>query len=209
MSLTSAVRDVANGFKSLLVGMRITAREASKPIITVQYPHETLAMPARFRGHIQLVLDPATGKPLCTACMLCGRACPSGCIDLDGLRREGDKKKSVSRYELDFTMCSLCGSCVEACPSDAIEFSKDYNVVSFNRDDFGHMDLYKKIEAEAAQWAKTHPTPPVSATPATPAPAVVAPARSPAVAAAPAAAVPTATAPTAAPVPQVGESKTP
>jgi NADH-quinone oxidoreductase subunit I len=210
MSLTSAVRDVANGFKSLLVGMRITAREASKPIITMQYPRETLPMTARFRGHIKLVLDPATGKPLCTACMLCGRACPSGCIDLDGLRREGDKKKSVSRYELDFTMCSLCGSCVEACPSDAIEFSKDYNVVSFNRDDFGHMDLYKKIEAEAAQWSKTHPAPPVSATPAAPAPAVAAPAPATAVAVvSTAAASPAAPAPSAVPAPKVAELKTP
>ena len=174
MSLLSAVRDVASGFKSLLVGMRITAREATKPLITVQYPHETLPMPARFRGHIQLVLDPATGKPICTACTICQRACPSGCIVLDGVKREGDKKKSVSKYELDFTMCSLCGSCVEACPSDAIAFSKDYNVVSFNRDDFGHMDLYKKVEAQAAEWTRTHPAPPVAETPAVAAPAIAA-----------------------------------
>ena len=166
MSLFSAIRDVANGFKSLLIGMRITAREAAQPNITVQYPHDTLPMPPRFRGHIKLVLDPATGKPLCTACTICERACPSGCIDLDGLKREGDKRKSVSKYMLDFTTCSLCGSCVEACPSGAIEFSKDYNVVSRNRDDFSKMDLYQKVEAEAAQWSRTHPTPPAASTPA-------------------------------------------
>lgn len=160
MSLFTAIRETLSGFKSLLIGMGITGREALKPNITTQYPHATLKMPARFRGHIQLVLDPETGKPRCTACQLCAKACPSGCIVLDGLKREGDKKKSVSSYELDFTMCSLCGSCVEVCPSDALEFSKQYNAVSFNRDDFGQMDLYAKIEAEAKAWAAAHPTPP-------------------------------------------------
>ncbi len=149
MSLLSAVRETLSGFKSLLVGMRITAREARKPLITVQYPHDTLKMPDRFRGHIKLVLDPETGKARCTACGLCARACPSGCIVLEGVKREGDKRKSISKYELDFTKCSLCGSCVEICASDAVDFSKDYNVVSLNREDFSHVDLYKKIEAEA------------------------------------------------------------
>ncbi len=159
MSLISVIRETYLGFKSLLIGLRITGREALKPSLTVQYPHDTLKMPARFRGHIQLVLDPATGRPRCTACGLCVKACPSGCIDLDGLKREGEKKKSVSRYDLDFSMCSLCGSCVEVCPSDAIDFSKQYNVASFNRDHFAHMDLYAKIEHDAKVWAQTHPAP--------------------------------------------------
>ena len=141
MSLASAIRETFSGFKSLVTGMRITAREATKPIITVQYPHETLPMPSRFRGHIQLVFDAETGRAKCTACGLCAKACPSGCIELDGLRRDGDKKKSVSKYVLDFTKCSLCGSCVEICASDAVEFSKDYNVVSLNRESFDNIDL--------------------------------------------------------------------
>ncbi|MDO8539214.1 MAG: NADH-quinone oxidoreductase subunit I [Opitutaceae bacterium] len=167
MSLASAIRETYLGFKSLLIGMRITGREALKPSLTSQYPHDTLKMPARFRGHIQLVLDPATGRPRCTACGLCVKACPSGCIDLDGLKREGEKKKSVSRYDLDFSMCSLCGSCVEVCPSDAIDFSKQYNVVSFNREQFAHMDLYAKIETESRLWAQTHPQPTPAAAVAT------------------------------------------
>lgn len=157
MSLASAIRETFTGFKSLIIGLRITGREAVKPIITVQYPRETLKMPARFRGHIQLTIDPETGRPRCTACGLCMKACPSECIDLDGMKREGEKKKSVSRYELDFTKCSLCGSCVEICPSDAIDFSKDYNVVSLNRDTFGHMDLYAKVDAKSKEWAKANP----------------------------------------------------
>ena len=157
MSMLSGIRETLSGFKSLIIGMRITAREATKPIITVQYPRETLPMPARFRGHIQLVLDPETGRPRCTACTLCAKACPSGCIELDGLKREGDKKKSVSKYLLDFSKCSLCGSCVEVCPSEAIDFSKQYNVVSLSRSTFDHMDLYADIERQAEAWAQAHP----------------------------------------------------
>lgn len=183
MSLKTAFRETFSGFKSLLVGMRITAREAVKPSITVQYPHETLKMPARFRGHVKLVLDPVTGKTRCTACNLCVRACPSDCIEVDGIKREGEKKKSVTEYVVDFTTCSLCGSCVEACPSDAIEYSKDYNVVSLHREDFTHMDLVKRLEDETKVWAQTHseaaaaaaapatqPTPAAAPTPAAPPP---------------------------------------
>lgn len=176
MSIITAFRETLGGFKSLLVGMRITLGEAVKPIITVQYPHQTLKMPARFRGHIKLTLDPETGKSLCTACGLCVRACPSECIVVEGTKKAGEKKKSVDEFKLDFTTCSLCGSCVEVCPSDAIQFSKDYNVVSFNRDDFKHMDLVKKLEAEAKIWAQNRPEPAAPIVPAAPpAPAAAAP----------------------------------
>ena len=176
MRMITAFRDTLVGFKSLLVGMRVTLGEAFKPTITVQYPHQTLKMPPRFRGHIKLALDPKTGKSLCTACGLCVRACPSESIVVEGAKKEGEKKKSVTEYILDFTTCSLCGSCIESCPSDAIEFSKDYNVVSFNRDDFKHMDLVKKLESEAKIWAQNRPEPAPPIAPATPAaPAATAP----------------------------------
>ena len=55
-----ALKEIATGFNSLLTGMRITLGQAFKPVITVQYPRQTLKMPDRFRGHIQLVLDPIT-----------------------------------------------------------------------------------------------------------------------------------------------------
>lgn len=197
MSLTTAVRDTLVGFKSLLTGMRITAREAAKPIITVQYPHETLKMPDRFRGHVQLIVDPDTGKSRCTACGLCVRACPSDCLEVDGIKREGEKKKSVTEYKLDFTMCSLCGSCVEACPSDAIEYSKAYNVVSRDRNDFARMDLMKDFEARSRAWAEKHPDKAAAAAAAAAKPA---PTPKPATATdKPAAATPAATTPSSSP----------
>lgn len=165
--MKATFQEVYRGFMSLLTGMRITLGQAFKPVITVQYPRQTLKMPARFRGHIQLVLDPETGKSLCTACKLCERACPSDCISVEGAKLDGQKTKSVTEYHLNFTTCSLCGSCVEVCPFDAIQFSKDYNVVSLSRDAFNHMDLVQRLEERRKIWAQNRP---LAAPPGPPAP---------------------------------------
>ena len=168
--MKKALKDIFGGFGSLVTGMRITMGQLFKPEVTVRYPHQSLKMSPRFRGHIELVKDPETGKPICFACKLCERACPSDCISVEGAKLEGAKKRSVSGYMLDFTKCSLCGSCVEACRDGAIRFSREYNLVSLNKDEFV-MDLFKKLEEEAkaedgAEAAKA----PVVAEPASPAP---------------------------------------
>ena len=162
MSTKNALKEVFGGFKSLLIGLRITLDQFFRRKITVYYPRETLKMPDRFRGHIELVLDPVTGKSRCTACSLCERACPSSCILVEGAKLEGAKTKSVTEYKLNFTTCSLCGSCIEACPFDAIQFSKVYNVVGTSRSDFAHMDLVKQFEEKRQSWTP----PPASAVPA-------------------------------------------
>jgi NADH-quinone oxidoreductase subunit I len=174
--MKNALKEVFTGFNSLVTGLRITLGQFFKPIVTVQYPHETLKIPARFRGHIELVRDPSTGKAVCFACKLCERACPSDCITVEGAKLEGAKKKSVISYQLDFTKCSLCGSCVEACRDGAIRFSRDYNLASLNKDEFV-MDLFKRLEDEAKNAPVAAPTPAPAATPA-PAPAP-APAQAP------------------------------
>ncbi len=137
------------GLKSLIIGLRITIGQFFKPIVTVQYPHETLKIAPRFRGHIELVRDPATGMAKCFVCKLCEKACPSDCITVEGIKPEGAKRKTVTYYRLDFTKCSLCGSCVEACRDGAIRFSRDYNLAGTNKDDFV-MDLFQRLQAEAA-----------------------------------------------------------
>jgi NADH-quinone oxidoreductase subunit I len=146
----TTVREIFTGTWSLMVGMWLTLRQFFKPIITVQYPHQTIPMTARYRGHIELTRDPVTGKALCTACKLCERACPSDCILVDGVKLEGEKKKSVTEYKLDFTKCSLCGECIEACPSDAIQFTKRYNLASATND-YNNMDLVKRSNDQAGK----------------------------------------------------------
>jgi NADH-quinone oxidoreductase subunit I len=181
--MKNPLAEIYYGLKSLFVGMAITLREFFKPIVTVQYPHQTLKIPARFRGHIELVSDPETGKPKCFVCKLCERACPSDCIAVEGIKPEGAKRKTVTTYRLDFTKCSLCGSCVEACRDNAIRFSREYNLASTKKEDF-IMDLFKRLEAQrleaersetdstgsASVFAGHGPATPASADPSKPAP---------------------------------------
>ena len=114
-------------------------------MVTEQYPWETPTMLPRFRGHIELIGNEETGAPNCVVCGMCQRACPSNCIDLDGKKAEGGKGKVLTRYILDFTKCSLCGSCVESCNFNALRFSREYNLASFDKNDFV-MDLMKRLE---------------------------------------------------------------
>jgi NADH-quinone oxidoreductase subunit I len=152
--MKNALLEIYSGVKSLFIGMKITIGQFFKPIVTVQYPHETLKIPARFRGHIELVRDEATGKPKCFVCKLCEKACPSDCITVEGVKPEGARRKIVNYYRLDFTKCSLCGSCVEACRDSAIRFSREYNLASTSKEDF-IMDLFKRLEAEGNREQRT------------------------------------------------------
>jgi len=156
--MKNSLKEIATGFNSLVTGMRITLGQFFKPSVTVQYPHESLKMPERFRGHIELVRDPETGKAVCFACKLCERACPSDCITVEGAKLEGAKKRSVTQYILDFTKCSLCGSCVEACRDGAIRYSHEYNLASTNKEDY-IMDLFKRLENERLEAERLEGSP--------------------------------------------------
>jgi NADH-quinone oxidoreductase subunit I len=73
------------------------------------------------------------------------RECPSDCIVVDGEKREGVKGKYLTIFTLDFTKCSLCGACVEVCPTKALDYSDDYELAGFTRDEF-YYDLLKRVE---------------------------------------------------------------
>ncbi|MCL2789278.1 MAG: 4Fe-4S dicluster domain-containing protein [Desulfobulbus sp.] len=139
--------DIVTGSKSLVTGLAITAREFFKPVVTEQYPWEVPTMTPLFRGHIELVGNEETGEPNCVVCGMCQRACSSACISLDGKKNEGGKGKVLTSYMLDFTKCSLCGFCVESCNFNALRFSKEYNLASFDKNDFV-MDLMKRLEEQ-------------------------------------------------------------
>ncbi len=136
--------ELFSGTYSLLVGMWVTLKEFFKPKVTEYYPHETPDLPKRFRGHIELIADEG-GKATCVVCGMCQRACPSSCIELSGQKKDGAKRKELTKYVLDFTLCSLCGACIESCNFNAIRFSHEYNLVSRRKEDF-HMDLLKRLE---------------------------------------------------------------
>ncbi|WP_028319731.1 NuoI/complex I 23 kDa subunit family protein [Desulfobulbus elongatus] len=145
--MSGYLSDIVTGGKSLVTGLAITAREFFRPVVTEQYPWEVPTMTPLFRGHIELIGNEETGEPNCVVCGMCQRACPSVCISLDGKKNESGKGKVLTRYILDFTKCSLCGSCVESCNFNALRFSRDYNLASFDKNDFT-MDLMKRLEEQ-------------------------------------------------------------
>lgn len=137
-------QELYDGGKSLLVGMGITFKYMLQPVVTMQYPRQSVKMTPRYRGHIELVAD-EEGNNKCIVCGMCQRSCPSGCISLAGEKPEGGKKKVLTEYRLNFTTCSLCGSCVESCPTDALSFSKEYNLAGLTSQEF-IFDLLKRFE---------------------------------------------------------------
>lgn len=141
-------KDIFTGLWSLLVGMRLTLYYSLQPTVTCHYPFEELEITPNYRGHIDLTLNEKTGKHKCISCMMCERACPSGCIAIKAEKPEGAKKKQLVEYHLDFTKCSLCGNCVEACPTNALEFSQEYNIAGFSRHDF-HYELVGRLNERA------------------------------------------------------------
>ena len=95
---------------------------------------------------IGILEERATWTEKCIACGICVRNCPSGSIkSAEGEKREGEKRKTATTYILDYTTCSQCGICVESCPYDALDFSADFNLVGYKREDF-HFDLVKEFE---------------------------------------------------------------
>ena len=137
--------EIVSGLRSLFTGMRITLQQFFKREVTVHYPRQALKMPKRYRGHIELVRDPETGNSLCIACKMCEKSCPTDCIVVNGVKREGEKRKSPTEFELDYTTCSLCGACVEVCPTSALDYSKGYNLASTDRNAY-HLDLLKRLQ---------------------------------------------------------------
>ncbi len=137
--------ELFTGGMSLVEGLGVTMKALFMPIVTVQYPREEIDISPSFRGHIDLILDPEKNSYRCITCGMCEKNCPSDCITVKGKKLEGQKKKSLVLFELDFTKCSLCGTCVEICPVNALEYSKEYNLAAFSREAF-HYDILSRLE---------------------------------------------------------------
>ncbi len=120
--------------KALLEGMALTLTWMFKPNQTVQYPHQKLVQPERFRG--TLTFD----KDTCTACNLCVKACPTACISLEPAIDPATQKRvaKVSWYQIDFGKCNYCRLCEEACPTKPIKsvrHTHNYEWAIVNRKD--------------------------------------------------------------------------
>ncbi len=153
-------KEILVGFWSLLAGMAVTIRYFVKPIVTVQYPREKLVMSPSYRGYPQFIIDPESHTHKCIACEMCSRICPSQLIAVEGVKFPGAKQKVATRYVHEHYYCSLCGLCVEVCPTTALEYSKEYRLAGFHREDavFDHLILLQKRQKAVGLPATPIPT---------------------------------------------------
>ncbi len=155
--MVTYVKEILVGFWSLLAGMAVTIRYFVKPVVTVQYPRKKIEMTPRFRGYPQFIIDPESHTHKCIACEMCSRTCPSQLITVEGAKFPGEKQKRATLYIHKHQYCSLCGLCVEVCPTTALEFSKEYRLAGYSREDcvIDHLILLQKRQ----QAAGLPPTP--------------------------------------------------
>jgi NADH-quinone oxidoreductase subunit I len=165
----SKIKDVLTGLKSLATGLGITGQAFCAKNVTVIYPKEEVDNLSTFRGPVELVgkVD-APDVPKCVACGMCAKACPSGCFTIlssvpakdgamnCGLAETGPSPqrgaKTPTQFILDFSLCSLCGQCIRACAANALKFSNDPYMVSFNRKGF-EFDLIARLRSRARKQA--------------------------------------------------------
>jgi NADH-quinone oxidoreductase subunit I len=157
MAMMTYFKDILSGFYSLLAGMAVTIRYFVKPIVTVQYPRQKIEMTPRYRGHIELIIDPETGTHSCIACEMCVRICPSQLIHLEGVKVDA-KKKLPSRYYIEYYYCSLCGLCLESCPTKTLKWSNEYRMAGHRRED-SVIDLLARMQEQ--QYALGLPLTPI------------------------------------------------
>jgi NADH-quinone oxidoreductase chain I len=122
-------------------GFAVTFKRLFQPKVTVQYPDEKREFAPRFRGLPALRTDPDSGEPLCVACGLCARICPTSCLDMHVVpSEEGDRE--LAEFVLKSGRCMFCGLCAQVCPVDAITMSSEYELSVLERDGM----IYTKME---------------------------------------------------------------
>ncbi len=128
-----SLKDIYRSAVSFLKGLRVTAVNAIRPPVTLQYPDERPVLPTGYRGIPALLSDPETGKARCTACGICARTCPLGIITIDS-ELGPDKKRILHDYSLEASRCMVCNLCVEACPFDSLVMAKDFELADYDPD---------------------------------------------------------------------------
>jgi NADH-quinone oxidoreductase subunit I len=131
-------------FVDILRGMSVTGTYFVVDKVTVEYPKEKLETYPRFRGVQALIADAETGDAKCVACMLCATICPSRCISIVG-EQTADGRSRPASFDLDLSRCIFCGLCEEVCPEAAIVMTRQYELATFDKNDF-YLDKAKLLD---------------------------------------------------------------
>jgi NADH-quinone oxidoreductase subunit I len=144
------LRNVWEGFFTVLVGMRITWRHLFTKSVTLQYPTERWQLPPRTRMRLFMKYED------CIGCGQCVRACPVSCISLKTEKRPSDApaiwaatghpiKLDVTVFDIDMSLCCYCNLCTYPCPTFCIYMTPDYEFAT--RDLREHLYRFAKQDA--------------------------------------------------------------
>jgi formate hydrogenlyase subunit 6/NADH:ubiquinone oxidoreductase subunit I len=86
--------------------------------------------------------------------------CPSQLITVEGAKFPGEKQKRATKYVHEHYYCSLCGLCTEVCPTSALEYSAEYRLAGFRREDavIDHLILLQERQKAAGLAPTPVPT---------------------------------------------------
>lgn len=136
----------------IVKGLVVTARNAFRKPVTVQYPEERVKQSPRFRGQ-----EFAWYVERCTGCASCAKYCPLGIIkivtDPDGGNEQDGGSYRVDVFDIDQARCMYCGLCVEACPYDALHMGTGFEQSKYRRQDLViHVEDLKAREKHPSTW---------------------------------------------------------
>ncbi len=176
------LKDVWEGFWTVLVGMKITWRHLFTKDAVLQYPEEKWILPPRTRMRLFMKYED------CIGCGQCARACPVACIHIKAEKRAPASpaiyaangqpiKLDVHVFDIDMSLCCYCNLCTYPCPTDCIYMTPEYEFATtdltqhlyhFAKKDAKFLTVNPKAPA-AAPAAPPKPAPPAPPAPSAPA----------------------------------------
>jgi len=182
----SWLRDVWEGFSTVLVGMNITWRHLFVNKVTLHYPEEKWQLPPRSRMRLFMKYED------CIGCGQCARACPVDCIYIKTDKRPATSpaiwaadgtpiKLDTKLFDIDMSLCCYCNLCTYPCPTNCIYMTPEYEFAStsltnhlyhFAKPNAKFLTVNPKAPAKpaAAPGAAAPPPPPAAPKPGDPEP---------------------------------------
>ena len=162
----SWLRDVWEGFSTVIVGMNITWRHLFVNKVTLHYPEEKWQLPPRSRMRLFMKYED------CIGCGQCARACPVDCIYIKTDKRaptapaiwaaDGTPiKLDTKLFDIDMSLCCYCNLCTYPCPTNCIYMTPEYEFAS--TDLTNHLYHFAKPNAKFLTVNPKAPTKPAAA----------------------------------------------
>ncbi len=150
MSVSNYFQNIKDAATSIFEGFTITLSHMVRKPVTIQYPDRTALpvtdmMPERSRSYLRVDID------ICTACLLCERACPIDCIKITAGKDE-KLGRVLTQFDIDMAKCMYCGLCTEPCPTGSIHF-----IPVFERATYSLAELVERFVPEGQKFVPYKP----------------------------------------------------